>query len=222
MLTVTRMFLVACRCKAASEWRFPYRIQPSANGVFLGELDVASIRATATQADPLTRLVYSLAVDNGLRVIDMRRLTMLNAQELLVNKRTMILGKGRGGGKPGPLELSRITEQPLRDWLEVRAKDAQRAPNDSPYLLAHYHRGQMRRISYEMIKSRIVRLSEASGIHFRPHDLRRTYGHRLHLLGIPIETIAKLLRHQTIDQSFRSYIGILSDELRDAQDRLCR
>lgn len=221
-LTVTRMFLVYCRCKDASEWRFPYRVQTSSNGVFLDELEVASIRAIASRMDLLTRLCYSLAVDNGLRVIDMRRLTMDNARDLMTTRRTTILGKGQGGGKPGPLELSRMTEQPLRDWLEARAKDVRRSPLDSPYLLARYYRGQMTPVGYEMINSRITALSEASGIHFRPHDLRRTYGHRLHMLGIPIETIARLLRHETINQSFRSYIGITSDELREAQDRLCR
>lgn len=222
LLTVTRMFLVYCRCKAASEWRFPYRIQPAANGVFLDELEVAQIRQVAARHDPLTRLCYSLAVDNGLRVIDMRRLTMDNARELLATRRTTIIGKGRGGGKPGPLELSRMTEKPLRDWLEARAQDAQQAAQDSPYLLAHGRNGQMMPYSYDLIRRKLNALSEASGIRFRPHDLRRTYGHRLHVLGIPIETIARLLRHETIDQSFRCYIGIQSDELRDAQDRLCR
>lgn len=221
-LSVTRMFLVHCKCKAASDWRIPYRIQVATNGVFLDELEVASIRAVAAKMGPLVCLIYSLAVDNGLRIIDMRRLTMDNARELLATRRTTIIGKGRGGGKPGPLELSRMTEKPLRDWLEHREKELQHAPTDSPYLLAHYHRGQVSVYSYSMLRIRLTELAEASGVHFRPHDLRRTYGHRLHVLGIPIETIARLLRHETINQSFRCYIGIQSDELREAQDRLCR
>jgi integrase len=79
---------------------------------------------------------------------------------------------------------------------------------------------ELRPMSSDYILDRIREISEETGVYFRPHDLRRTYGHRLHDAGIPIETIARLLRHETINQSFRSYIGIDNDELRQAQDRL--
>lgn len=219
-LSVVRAYLIFAGCKAAREWKFPYKARPTVNGIFLSELDVAMIRQHARSIGTETELFFSLAVDNGLRVIDMRRLTMTNAHELLRSKNSTILGKGRGNGKPGHLELSRMTERPLSQYLVTREEWSKVAVKDSDRLIVLPKKGTLVPISYETIFRRIAELSEASGIHFRPHDLRRTYGHRLHLAGVPIETIARLMRHESINQSFRSYIGILGDELREAQDRL--
>lgn len=221
-LSVTRAFLIFAGCKAARSWKFPYRIRTKTNGVFLSEVDVATIRPHARSKGIDTELFYSLAVDNGLRVVDMRRLTMANAHELITSGHSTILGKGRGGGKPGHLELSKMTMRPLSQYLAMRQEWARTAVKDSDRLLVRPMSGELLPVSYDIIADRLTALSEASGIYFRPHDLRRTYGHRLHLAGVPIETIAKLMRHDSINQSFRAYIGILGDELREAQDRLSR
>jgi integrase len=183
-------------------------------------MDVATIRQYARAIGPETELFFSLAVDNGLRVIDMRRLTMTNAYQLLKLKSSTILGKGRGGGKPGHLELSKMTERPLTAYLAIRDEWAKMTVKDTDLLIVTPQKDGLRSVSYDLISRRLETLSRSSGIHFRAHDLRRTYGHRLHLAGVPIETIARLMRHESINQSFRAYIGILGDELREAQDRL--
>lgn len=220
MLTCVRAYLIFAGCRAAREWRFPYRARQSVNGIFLSEVDVAAIRQHARALGTETELIYSLGVDNGLRSIDMRRLTVQNAHELLKVKHSTIIGKGRGGGKPGHLELSRMTERPLSQYLAMRQDWARAALKESDRLIVLPTTEGLRPVSQDYIANKITRLSEVSGIHFRTHDLRRTYGHRLHLAGVPIETIARLMRHESIDQSFKCYIGILGDELRAAQDRL--
>ena len=48
-------------------------------------------------------------------------------------------------------------------------------------------KGELRCPSDKWIRERLDALAEAAGIHFLPHDMRRTYGHRLHLAGVPIE-----------------------------------
>jgi integrase len=220
MLTTVRAYLIFAGCKAARTWKFPYRARQAVNGIFLSEVDVAAIRQYARPLGTETELIYSLGVDNGLRSIDMRRLTIKNAHELLHSHHSTILGKGRGGGKPGHLELSRMTERPLVEYITRRQEWARTAPKDSDRLIVLPTPEGLRPVSEDYISNKITRLSEASGIHFRTHDLRRTYGHRLHLAGVPIETIARLMRHESINQSFKAYIGILGDELRAAQDRL--
>ncbi|MDW5563974.1 MAG: site-specific integrase [Methanomassiliicoccus sp.] len=190
------------------------------DGVFLSEVDVATVRQYARSMGTIVELLFSLGVDNGLRIIDMRRLTLTNGVELSRVKKSTILGKGRGDGKPGHLELSRMSEKPLADYLLMRQGWSAIAVRDSDRLLVTRTKLGLRPVSKDYVSEKIEALSEASGIHFRAHDLRRTYGHRLHLAGVPIETIARLMRHETIDQSFRSYIGIDADELRRAQDRL--
>ena len=48
-----------------------------------------------------------------------------------------------------------------------------------------------------------------------------SYGKRLRVVAkLPIETVAKCLRHENINQSFKAYIGIANDELTEAQDRI--
>lgn len=219
-LTTVRAYLIFAGCKAARTWKFPYRARQAVNGVFLSEVDVAAIRQYARPLGTETELIFSLGVDNGLRSIDMRRLTMTNAHELLRSKHSTILGKGRGGGKPGHLELSRMTEGPLAEYLKKRQEWSGTAVRETDRLIVLPTTEGLRPVSEDYISNRITKLSEASGIHFRAHDLRRTYGHRLHLAGVPIETIARLMRHESINQSFKAYIGILGDELRAAQDRL--
>ncbi|MDW5563916.1 MAG: site-specific integrase [Methanomassiliicoccus sp.] len=217
--TVTRAMLIYAGCSAAREWKFHHRVRPKVDGVFLSDVDVATIRQYARASGTITELLFSLGADNGLRMIDMRRLTMDNARELSVYKKSTIVGKGRGGGKPGHLELSRMTEKPLAEYLKLREEWGSRY-RDSDRLIVVPSPSGLHPASKQYIAARITALSAASGIHFRTHDLRRTYGHRLHMAGVPIETIARLMRHDTINQSFRSYIGIDADELRKAQDLL--
>lgn len=219
-LSVTRAFLFYSGCQVAKDWKFPYRVRPKVNGIFLSEPDVMSIRKYAQALGSITELYYSLGVDNGLRVVDMQRLTMSNVCELTRHKCTTILGKGRGDGKPGHLELSKMTERPLAAYLQLRQDWLARSIRDSENLIVIPAKDCLRSAGYTHIAYRLKELSEASGVEFHAHDLRRTYGHRLHMAGIPIETIARLMRHETINQSFRSYIGIDSDELRRAQDKL--
>lgn len=219
-LSVLRYFLVWAGCRDAAKWKFAFRVVPKADGVFLDELEVAQIRSVAKAMGPFVELTYSLGVDNGLRLVDMQRLTMQNAEELLGTKRSTILGKGRGGGKPGHLELSKKTVAPLKAYLEERSRLAKGATFESDRLLVVLHGKRLTGLCRSTIRNHLNDLSDAAEISFDPHDLRRTYGHRLHLAEIPIETIAKLMRHENINQAFKAYIGIDSDEMREAQDKL--
>lgn len=219
-LSVLRYFLVWVGNRDAARWRFSYSVVPKSDGVFLDELEVASVRAVAHAKGTLDELLYSLGVDNGLRIVDMERLTFSNAAELVRSGRSMILGKGRNGGKLDHLELNRRTREPLIRWLAERQKLAEGAENTSERLFVRRQGSKLIPLSNRAIYKRLKRLSKAAGIKFNPHDLRRTYGHRLHLAGVPIETIARLMRHSNINQAFRAYIGIKQDELREAQDRL--
>jgi DNA-binding transcriptional MerR regulator len=63
-------------------------------------------------------------------------------------------------------------------------------------------------------------LSEQSGVRFLVHDLRRSCGNRLWRRGVPIETIAMILRHKDSGTTFKAYIGVQSDDMRKAIDSL--
>lgn len=225
-LSVIRAFLRYHGNADAMRWRIAKHPAPYRGGVFLNERQVTRLHMEARKLGPLAELVVSLAVDNGLRTVDINRLTMENARDFLDTGESDICGKGRNGGKIALQIFSSYTRPILVRYLEERQEYLRRAGAGSSRLvlkLVTYH--QKRPYLASLSKddySRIAKeLSARIGVSFRFHDLRRTLGHRLHVRGVPIETIAKILRHEDCGQAFRAYIGIDSNEMRTALDSLC-
>jgi integrase len=75
-------------------------------------------------------------------------------------------------------------------------------------------------MSHPHIWRMVKGISAKSGIRFSPHDLRRTFGNRHWRAGTPIEVIAKLMGHETINTTFRAYIGVAYDDMRSAQKNI--
>ena len=123
---------------------------------------------------------------------------------------------------------TRISNYPLRRFLELRAKTVEKyhLPECKELLIAEWpvtsHRKGASLLSYKKMAAMKQKICDMAGIQFKTHDRRRSYGKRLRKAGLPIETVAKCLRHEQINQVFRAYIGIEGDELTEAQDRLNR
>lgn len=64
------------------------------------------------------------------------------------------------------------------------------------------------------------RVTEASGVQFTVHDLRRTFGTVAHSLQIPHETIKRLLNHSLGDVTARHYIHPSVEPLREPVQRI--
>jgi integrase len=203
--TTLRAFLVWTGNKDAVRWHPIAVARPKLDGVFLTEQSVEYVRQVAHSLRGDYELIYSLAVDNGCRMIDIQRLTTRNARELLTQGISIILSKGRSGGKERPLVLSQQTFEPLTRFLRDKGKDG---------LL-------FGGISYMTLWRRMTHLSEISKVQFAPHDLRRTFGNRHWKIGTPIETIAKLLGHESVNMTFRAYIGVQMGDMLTAQSKLC-
>ncbi len=221
MLATYRAFLRWTGNRDAQRWKIQARQRPKADGIFLSKAQIAACQCAAERLGMEHGLILSLAMDNGLRVVDMQRLTVRNAEQLLSVGQSMIRSKGRRGGKMRLMVMSKATTPLLRDYMMMR-RELTKAHGQDPALLlirADKSRGLMP-LSYWVIKNRIIAVSKLSGIYFRPHDGRRTFGHRHHLEGTDLETIAALMGHERVDQTFRSYIGITAEEMRQAQDSL--
>jgi len=224
-LSVIRAFLRYSGNQDALKWRVARHPTPYRGGVFLSERQVAKLHQEAARLGPLAELVISLAVDNGLRCVDIHNLTMENALEFLDFGESEILGKGRDGGKMALQTFSKYTIGPLKRYLAEREKMFERnhAP-PSEFLVwketTYFRPARMRRSDKDDMRDIAIILSERMKLRFGMHDLRRTLGHRLHRRGWPIETIAKILRHEDCGQTFRAYIGVDSCEMRAALDSL--
>ncbi|MGD0817783.1 MAG: site-specific integrase [Methanomassiliicoccales archaeon] len=222
--TMVRAFLLWCGNKGASKWRISVHQNIQRGGIFLREPQVAKIRNMAKDIGLMTELIYSLGVDNGLRSMDMCRLTVENAEEFIKTGESEILGKGRNGGKVALQHLNKMTAPLLQLWMKVRCSMVKRTGTDTPYLLCrveHRKKGDyLVPLTWDSVSMTMENLSEQSGIKFKTHDLRRTCGNRLWRRGVPIETIASILRHEDCGTTFRAYIGVQSDDMRAAMDKL--
>ena len=219
-----RQFLRWCGNRDAQRWKLSCKQRPKEDGVFFGEAQTAYIREFAQKLGNVHELMYSLGIDNGLRCIDMQRLTPARVDRLIRFGKGKILGKGRNGGKEGMLYLNRLTYAPLVQYVQHRKELVEKYGYDpEQFLIRETRHGKPRLIAmnYGDLLEICNEISKEAKMEFDPHDLRRSYGNRLHLAGKPLETIAKLMRHESPDEAFKSYIGWFAEEFRAAQDSLC-
>ena len=215
-LRMVRVFLRWCGCKDAAKWRINYTQQPKIGGVFMSEHQVAMCRESAERLGPVHAVLFALGADMGLRPIDICRLTLTNADEFLSQNGSMIRGKGRNGGKVAWQKANRYAKQYIERYLELRQTQF---PGGTMFLMWKGKNGP-RPMNPVDVRKRIAEVSAASGMTFHPHDLRRTFGHRLWEQGVELETICLLMRHDSPDTTFKAYIGVTEDRLSAAMDKL--
>lgn len=219
--SVVRTFLKWAGNKDAMKWRLSYRVRSKEDGVYLSEPQVTHLRRIAHSLGVHHELMFTLGVDNGLRAVDMRRLKMTDVQNLLSKGKSKIIGKGRNGGKPGLLKLNKISVPAIQEYLRFRRQLTERYGLDfKDFWVVETRRG-LHPIRYDEQRGVCMEVSKQAAIFFRTHDQRRTFGHRLHAVGVPIETIARMMRHESINTTFKAYIGILDDEMERALEKLC-
>jgi len=166
----------------------------------------------------LHELLFSLMVDNGLRPVDVMRLSIDNAKELLDTGESMILGIGRKGGKLAKLVLPPMTIAPLKRYLTLR-RTFPNAGARTELVLSSYN-GMTRPASRQFIYVRMKTVFEASGLEAKPRDLRKTCGNRVYKLTKDVAMSAMILRHSNPGTTFRHYIGADSVEMKAVQARL--
>jgi len=67
------------------------------------------------------------------------------------------------------------------------------------------------------------RLSKRSGIKFSPHDLRRLYCMTLARecdLGNDLDTLRRMMRHESIDTTLKCYLDVVPDKITEAENKL--
>ena len=157
------------------------------------------LREAAMSSDPLTALVVHLELDLCLRRIEILRLRLCDIHE----NRLDVLGKGRFGGKPRTVSLvPKESQEIIQRYLQYRA-------------LAFCHKNTDRLVPLQRtaLDNVLKRLQDKTGIRFLGHHtLRRTGGRLMWLAGVPIETIASIMGHESTDMTLR-YIGVnLTDQ----------
>jgi integrase len=223
-LRQVRYFLRCSGCKAAQQWRITFQTRPSVKGVFLKEPQVLECRKIAEMLGVEHALIFTLTMDMGLRPVDMLNLTVTNAEQFMYAGGSVILGKGKNGGKLAYQATNPISVQPLVEYLRHRNQLIKQSGMVSDYLLLRRDNRWkkqflLRRMSYDDIWALYADLREATKIPFTPKDGRKTCGNRLSYV-VDLPTAATCLRHENPNTTFKHYIGRTADDLASAMSKL--
>ena len=173
---------------------------------------------------PLQDLVIHLELDLGFRNAECCRLTLDDVYNRGTRPYFNVRGKGRGNGKFRTVAFRGDTKAILGRWLDEREKIVsiarERIPHweDPGYLLLWCHYCNHPDVGYykehtgSLDDAVLEPLRKEVGFHFCNHDLRRTCGRRLFLADVPIETVCRILGHESTVETIR-YIGINYDDM---------
>jgi integrase len=84
--------------------------------------------------------------------------------------------------------------------------------------------GDTSRVTPEWAGRIVSRIGERAGVivattkggkkkYASAHDLRRSFGHRLVAMGTPVDELKELMRHESLDTTFRYYVGQTAREI---------
>lgn len=160
-------------------------------------------RLFAVIDDVRDRAIFTLMVSAGLRVGEVVQLQL----EDLPTLETTILTRLRVCGKGDKERMAWLTSEamrPVRAWLQHRPV----SPTKHLFLNQHG-----RRLSVSGVQYRLKQYCQQAQIQLTCHQLRHTFARRLAEHGMPIDSLAKLLGHRSI-QTTQLYIDGADPTLR--------
>ena len=160
-------------------------------------------RLFAVLDDPRDRAIFTLMVSAGLRVGEVVQLQLedLPALETTLLNRLRVCGKG---DKERIAWLTSEAMRPVQQWLPYR-------PESSTHHLFLNQHGQP--LSVSGVQYRLKQACQQAQVQVTCHQLRHTFARRLAEQGMPIESLAKLLGHPSI-QTTQLYIDGADPTLR--------
>ena len=153
--------------------------------------------------DQRDRAIFSLMLKAGLRVGEV---VALNAADLEAPV-SGSLARLRVSGKGGKERMVWLT---LETWLEVQAWLKIRPESKEEALFLNQHR---RRLSVAGVQYRLKGYTKEAGITLSCHQLRHTYARRLAEREMPLDSLAKLMGHNSL-QTTQLYIDGANPALR--------
>ncbi len=170
------------------------------------------------------KLAIQLELCMGLRRVEVIRLTT----DKIFPDRADVRGKGRGGGKWRSVPMSPQTREVLDEYLLYREKIIEEARKRNPdtvipkEVFLHLNGNYLGCYSEHgtgFDKAFVIPVRDMTGVHFGNHTLRRTFGRQLWKNGVPVETIAKILGHESVSMTLR-YIGVNIGDMSSAINSL--
>jgi len=133
------------------------------------------------------RAIISLMAWNGLRTIEVLRLTVPDCQ--FKQRRISVWGKGKSSRSKEAIRLFDVPSAEVRKYFKAESISRGKA-----------FPGITKREIIQLINGKFVRLGVANQPgKFSPHSLRHTAGQIMYDRGIPLEFIQKTLRHSSLE-----------------------
>lgn len=133
--------------------------------------------------------LITLMLNTGLRVSEIPNLTVDDI-EISPGKGSVTVG-GKKGGKSRTVPLSIDTRKAIEDHL------TQRDPEDEAYLFTSQRGGPLQPSGIYYLVNRYAHDARLEGV--TPHTLRHTFGKNLVAAGAPLDRVARLLGHESVD-----------------------
>jgi integrase len=142
--------------------------------------------------DDWDRLVVASEGFNGLRRVELLRLHVRDLNLALPEPTILVVGKGRNGGKPREIPITRYLYGVLVSTTAGKGRDDRVYP---------WQRTDVDR--------RLDGLRRRAGIPVRvsSHDLRRTFGRLAYQAGVSLVNLRALYGHESVDQTAH-YVGL--------------
>ncbi|MCB7129426.1 MAG: tyrosine-type recombinase/integrase [Candidatus Brocadiales bacterium] len=139
--------------------------------------------------DVRDRAMFTLMVSAGLRVGEVVKLEVdgIEAIETAMVSRLQVCGKG---DKDRTVWLTRETMQRVQDWLEKRPESQEKA--------LFINRRDGGPLSVSGVQYCLKRHCQPAKVQVTCHQLRHTFARRLAERDMPLESLAKLLGHQSL------------------------
>lgn len=151
-------------------------------------------------AGPRERTILALGATMGLRRTEIAGVSLADLEDGTVE----IRGKGHGPeGKPARRPVTEAASRAISEWMPERERILGATSSRTDRLLVS-RRGSP--LDPATVNRSLASLGERAGIDVTPHSLRRLYAMTLADAGIPLETIARMMRHRNVATTVQCYL----------------
>lgn len=181
-------------------------------------IDKVQWKLILDNATPLERLAIMLAGTIGMRVSEIADLRLDDIEGNVIT----IRGKGHGpNGKVMSKKMGKTLVSELQMYMAHRQSIIDAVGDQSEgHLLISDGRYKGIPCTEQMLMSGIRHLSDRLGFKFSFHTFRRMYATSLYDAGVDDNTLRLMMRHQSLETTYRCYIDADPRRIADAEDKL--
>lgn len=151
--------------------------------------------------------IVDLLLSSGMRVCE---LVALNIKDIRFSERECVVyGKGR---KERPVYMNGDAKVHMEEYLELRRELSR---DNNPALFVGV-RKPFGRLSKDGVRRTLHDIEDKVDVQITPHKFRRTYATRLLESGVPLDVVADLMGHSSVDMTKKCYTKYSKQRVKNA------